>query len=674
MGEVSGVGRVLNKVPSHLPWTSEGPTEGTAICLSGGGLRSAAFSMGALQALQEQRDLLWGEERADLVVAVSGGSYIAASHALTAGSIPPGAPPPLSDEQAETEWIKSNPRYIFGGGVLIAALRLGSKFLFPGAINVAAMVSLFAWVGFMIANFDWTIATCTPWIPAYPLLGRDEFGLATDALVFVALGYFGTLLWYQEGPRRWLGVAMVLGAVMLSPSALRAGGLSPLTSEPTAWLTSPWPLLIALSITSASIAATLLASKARQRVVQLSLGALGLLSPWMPRLFGLVVLSLVASTWASHIETNAAAVEPSPTFVVLFAATLTAPLMLGALAGRLSLHRSYRSLLSKCFAVRRDSESTVERCHAAALSGLGDSMGPRLVIAATANVVTRRNGTLSSHHPFAFSHDVCGIPGIAEAVMSTSKLELLWGVGKEPQVSLMTAVAATGAAVSPSMGRYSIGGLRPFLAAFNLRLGRWIANPLNPAMRERITAITAPEWSSPVKRMTPSLDELIQESLGFHSSGQATVYVSDGGHYDNLGILTALHARPARIWCVDASPDKKGRAKELRRIIDIVGLELPGTSISIPTIDDFLVNNSYNGSISAAGTIVYPDGTTADLRVCKLGLTEESSDWVKGFRAAERRYPYQSTTNQDYTPGRFEAYRRLGFENMTSALASFEAG
>ena len=80
-------GSTPEPLPSTLD-TVEDPVEGKlGVCCSGGGIRSAAFSLGALQQLREQGEL----ERAAYLAAVSGGSYIAAAISMVArrgGAIP----------------------------------------------------------------------------------------------------------------------------------------------------------------------------------------------------------------------------------------------------------------------------------------------------------------------------------------------------------------------------------------------------------------------------------------------------------------------------------------------------------------------------------------------------------------------------------------------------------
>ena len=72
------------------PEASTNEVDGTAarerwaICCSGGGIRSAAYCLGALQSLQESGLLA----KAEWTLGVSGGSYIAASRALVAHDLP----------------------------------------------------------------------------------------------------------------------------------------------------------------------------------------------------------------------------------------------------------------------------------------------------------------------------------------------------------------------------------------------------------------------------------------------------------------------------------------------------------------------------------------------------------------------------------------------------------
>ena len=62
-------------------------------------------------------------------------------------------------------------------------------------------------------------------------------------------------------------------------------------------------------------------------------------------------------------------------------------------------------------------------------------------------------------------------------------------------MTLMTAVATAGAAVSPSMGSMTRPGLRSVIALLNLRLGTWFPNPVSSTIRHEVA--TREDWWQP---------------------------------------------------------------------------------------------------------------------------------------------------------------------------------
>ena len=94
----------------------------TNICLSGGGIRSASFSLGALQALQAETGLVYGERHAQRLMCVSGGSYIASTlvlphsvEALSPAKDVGGEQPvfPLEHSGPVEQFLRRNCRYLF---------------------------------------------------------------------------------------------------------------------------------------------------------------------------------------------------------------------------------------------------------------------------------------------------------------------------------------------------------------------------------------------------------------------------------------------------------------------------------------------------------------------------------------------------------------------------------
>src|SRR5262249_16049685 len=106
-----------------------------AICCSGGGIRSAAYCLGALQSL-DSGGLLG---IAKWIVGVSGGSYIASSRALVAHDLPPGTVPhAYAPGTAEERSLRGNTRYIAPNG---ATVLVGVLSLLLGAIVTFIIVA-----------------------------------------------------------------------------------------------------------------------------------------------------------------------------------------------------------------------------------------------------------------------------------------------------------------------------------------------------------------------------------------------------------------------------------------------------------------------------------------------------------------------------------------------------
>jgi hypothetical protein len=124
----------------------------------------------------------------------------------------------------------------------------------------------------------------------------------------------------------------------------------------------------------------------------------------------------------------------------------------------------------------------------------------------------------------------------------------------------MSGVAATGAAVSPSMGARTVRAARSFIAVLNIRLGRWFPNPLSTRVCSELADDAdggkVIKWTSWHRGFAAGYDEFLPELFGLHQPDAPRLYVSDGGHFDNLGLLALLRARCNEIWCVDRKPTR----------------------------------------------------------------------------------------------------------------------
>jgi hypothetical protein len=391
----------------------------------------------------------------------------------------------------------------------------------------------------------------------------------------------------------------------------------------------------------------------------------------LPRAVGVVLLSFatVAVTEAFVLD----AAESSGGEFLLLVGLLVGGLLGDRVVDRVSLHEPYRDRLARCFGVVHSTATELRSGESQnALSALtppprgGPRSFPRLLVCATANVLWRRpDGKRATLAPWVFSHDACGIPGVPGAWFATSQLELVRvrrGILKghwEQPVSAVAAMATTGAAVSPTMGAYTVPSLRPLAAATNVRLGVWLPNPLSERTRQRVAAKKGAGRLERDARLGRGFTPFVGELFGLHPADGSHVYVSDGGHHDNLGLLTLLRARCSEIWCIDASPDRRGTGKALRLAISQARHEL-SIEIDLSTAP-FAVAGGLMTTTHTVGTIRYPGASvSAGLIVLKLGLERKSPLDLHAYRKGDRSFPHHATWRQGYSRERFAAYVRLG--------------
>jgi hypothetical protein len=355
----------------------------------------------------------------------------------------------------------------------------------------------------------------------------------------------------------------------------------------------------------------------------------------------------------------------------------------------ITLFPLYRDKLSRCFDVIRQSkdDGTVlrarQRAVTPALASMRDIDAPELLICASANLSetgAAPAGALAQ--PIIFSPKTITMPTIDGAVFDTAALDR--SVHRTLPVprpaiatydgTVMTCVAVTGAAVSPSMGRFTKSWLRALMGFLNLRLGIWMPNPASPAVRKRV------DDDEGVPRVIPTLKYFIRELRGRHYLNSNLIYVSDGGHYENLGLVELVRRRCTEIWCIDGSGDPPGMAFALAESLTLITSELglaADFDLSVFAISDEEPTEKDHPQIrSVHSTGIIRSLAPADeerpyecvVRVVKIGIDSTTSTRIDELRRKYRRFPYDSTFNQLYNAERFDMYRDLGFDSTSRAI------
>ncbi|MDE3052150.1 MAG: hypothetical protein KGJ48_19890, partial [Nitrospirota bacterium] len=260
--------------------------------------------------------------------------------------------------------------------------------------------------------------------------------------------------------------------------------------------------------------------------------------------------------------------------------------------------------------------------------------------------------TVSPLHCGSFASDL--------GYRSASRYGTNSGVGKA--ITIGTAMAISGAAASPNMGYHSSPTIAFLLTCFNVRLGWWLGNP--GVAGARTYDRSCPEFS---------VGPLLAEAFGLTEANSRYVYLSDGGHFDNLGLYEMVLRRCHCILVSDAGADPDFAFQDLGNAIRKIRIDL-GVDIDINL--ERLRRQESTGHTSGhhgVGTIHYsrvdPGAEDGILIYLKPSLTGEEPVDVLEYASNHECFPHEPTTDQFFDESQFESYRRLG-EHITKEAFS----
>jgi Patatin-like phospholipase len=229
---------------------------------------------------------------------------------------------------------------------------------------------------------------------------------------------------------------------------------------------------------------------------------------------------------------------------------------------------------------------------------------------------------------------------------------------------LGTATAISGAAVNPNMGFHSAPQTAFLLTLFNVRLGWWVGNPRDVTTYWRPGPLFALWW-------------LLRELLGFVDARSGFLNLSDGGHFENLGLYELVRRRCRYVIAVDGEEDPDYRFGSLggavRKCRADFGVEIE--------IDPRPIQPEQGRSHShcVVGRIHYPDKDPQTQRLpepgwllyVKASLSGDEPADVEEYRREQAEFPQQSTIDQFFSESQFESYRRLGLHEARTVLDHF---
>ena len=274
-------------------------------------------------------------------------------------------------------------------------------------------------------------------------------------------------------------------------------------------------------------------------------------------------------------------------------------------------------------------------------------------------------------------------------------------------ISLATAVAISGAAASPNMGYHTNPAIAFLMTVFNVRLGWWLRN----TRRRSICAADSAKLPS-APRFGPL--RLFDELAGRANDTASFIYLTDGGHFDNMGLYELIRRRCRTIVVCDGESDRhltfEGIGMAIRKARLDFGVEVvldgldpthpkseqtpPPVTPPAPTTFNISAEvsqtnpagitgeitgsqpppanhpnglNSFkdypaNSTHAVFGTVVYPEDPSnpGHILYIKASLTGDEPADLLNFRRQHPSFPDDTTLNQFFTESQFESYRRLG--------------
>jgi hypothetical protein len=204
------------------------------------------------------------------------------------------------------------------------------------------------------------------------------------------------------------------------------------------------------------------------------------------------------------------------------------------------------------------------------------------------------------------------------------------------------------------------------LTFFNARLGWWLGNP-------GVHGTDTFFRSHPQKALSPIIDE----AFGLTDDTNPYVLLSDGGHFENLGLYEMVLRRCRHVVVVDGSADPKGSYDDLGGAVRKIRIDF-GIPIDITHMGIIPPTKGQPGKYCAVGTINYqavdgPDAVNGKLLYIKPVVYQDQGPRdVLNYAKNSIDFPHESTADQWFSESQFESYRRLGLFAIEQIAAEGE--
>ena len=334
-----------------------------------------------------------------------------------------------------------------------------------------------------------------------------------------------------------------------------------------------------------------------------------------------------------------------------------------------SMHRYYLARLAETFLGEAPSGAP-EHFGAYSLSGLPSRRlrlhelratdgyeGPVLLLNTCLNARSRRDPRARLGENFVFSPHGCGFFANYD-VGAPGEFEdpARYAYAGEKGISVASCMAISGSALGSNMGSRSSLRSRLFHSVLNARLGWWFSNPRYPGT-----------WDKSIPRSRISC--YIKEIRGNMTSDDPFLYLSDGGHFENIGVYELIRRRCRIIIACDASQDSGHAFASLANAIAKARMDF-NARIEFD-YDQSIYQAEQNRERVSVGRIIYSGGEVGALLYIKPEVLGTEPVDVLSFSRTHPEFPNDPTVNQWFSEAQFEAYRELGELSGQSASGQY---
>ena len=613
------------------------------LALSGGGIRSATFNLGLLQALERCNIL----KSVDYLSTVSGGGYIGSSltwfMSKDEGSFPFGTS--RKDHGGKSgkilSWFRDHGNYMApGNGLNLPALIVAvlTSILINMLIIIPPVLFLLWFTAYLqdkshIDLFNWSLYA------GLFILGSMFLFSINIYIISSFKKCCGIQKWCRTFKEKKLhtyaGVALSVSLLLLT------FGIIPDVYEYFIENIRKWTAAVSFS----GLAAFLVAFKGLNGNNETKGFRSALLT------IGLSLMIFGVFLWFYHIVKTTEH-PPSAFLVFLFFLVFLAFIVFLAFDYKLaqdidinhiSIHRYYRNRLMEAYmpwAIIGKNRSQSDKFP---LAEIPKTRAPYHIVNTTVNMVGSKKTKQRERggDNFILSPLFCG----SEATGYALTEEYIDG-----KVNLATALAISGAAVNPNMYVTRSKPITFLMTLLNVRLGYWIKNP---------SSLSYDTNNLHLPYYTYMFREMFGKGL---NETEEYVHLSDGGHFENLGLYELVRRRCRYIIVSDAGSDPNWSFGDLARVIEMVRIDF-GAEVNLntrplqPKGETRLADQGF-----IRGTVTYKDGTIADLIYVNTVIIDGLPEDIYSYRRTNPKFPEQTTADQFFDEKQFEAYRELGFQ------------